>query len=102
MPPAHFIFIPISLDLPSSAKDTPTPSTRAGLLRIQPIMELEELPPNKPNFGLILVLFCVAIVCIFAFVLLIMHTQGHDQIKHHVATPATSSALHAVSKTLAA
>jgi predicted RND superfamily exporter protein len=39
-------------------------------------MDLEQVRPNKPNFALIGVLSCVAIVVIFLAVLLVLHIES--------------------------
>lgn len=39
-------------------------------------MELEQQPPEKPNFLLILILFAVAILIIFVIAIFVLHIGG--------------------------
>jgi len=53
-------------------------------------MELEQLPPNKPNFLLILILFGVAILAIFILAYLFVDFDGkHLTFRHHPAHPTS-------------
>ncbi len=49
-------------------------------------MEIEQLPPHKPNFLLILILFVVAILVIFVVAYFFVDFDGkHLTFRHHTA-----------------
>ena len=53
-------------------------------------MELEQLPPNKPNFLLILILFGVSILVIFVVAYFFVDFDGkHLTFRHHSAHPTS-------------
>jgi hypothetical protein len=53
-------------------------------------MEIEQLPPNKPNFLLILILFGVAILVIFVVAYFFVDFDGkHLTFRHHSAHPTS-------------
>jgi hypothetical protein len=51
-------------------------------------MRLEQLPPNKPNFGLIVALFCATLLVLFVFAYFFVRIEGnHLVFKHHSGEP---------------
>jgi hypothetical protein len=51
-------------------------------------MQVEQLPPNKPNFLLILILFCVSILVIFLLAWLFLHfNSNHLGLRHKTSSP---------------
>jgi len=53
-------------------------------------MEIEQLPPNGPNFLLIVGLFCVTILVIFALALFFVDFDGgHIHMRHHTSHPTS-------------
>jgi ABC-type uncharacterized transport system permease subunit len=51
-------------------------------------MQVEQLPPNKPNFLLILILFCVSILVVFLVAWLFLRTNsGHLGLRHTTKEP---------------
>ena len=53
-------------------------------------MDIEQLPPNKPNFLLILILFGVAILVIFVVAYFFVDFDGkHLTFRHHSAHPTS-------------
>jgi hypothetical protein len=65
-------------------------------------MELEQTRPNKPNFLLILVLFCVTILIIFVLAYFFVDFEGgHLTFRHHRAHPTSQLILPAPSTTAA-
>jgi hypothetical protein len=58
--------------------------------RISLPMEIEQLPPHKPNFLLILILFGVAILVIFVVAYFFVDFDGkHLTFRHHSAHPTS-------------
>ena len=45
-------------------------------------MEIEQLPPNRPNFLLICVLFIVTIFIVFGIVVAVLHMEGKSIVPH--------------------
>jgi hypothetical protein len=61
---------------------------------IEPSMEIEQTLPKKPNFLLILGLFCVTILVIFALALTFLKVDGgHITLRHHAQHPTSQLAL---------
>jgi hypothetical protein len=57
-------------------------------------MEIEQTKPNKPNFGLIVVLFCATILVMFVLALLFLTFDGsHLRFRHHTEHPTSQLAL---------
>ena len=57
-------------------------------------MEIEQVKPNKPNFGLIVGLFCGTILVMFALALLFLSFDGsHIRFRHHSEHPTSQLAL---------
>jgi hypothetical protein len=53
-------------------------------------MELEQTLPKKPNFLLILGLFCATILVVFALALIFLDVEGgHLTFRHHTAHPTS-------------
>jgi len=53
-------------------------------------MEIEQILPKKPNFLLILGLFCVTILVIFALALTFLDVEkGHLSLRHHDQHPTS-------------
>lgn len=53
-------------------------------------MDIEQVRPNKPNFLLILGLFCGVILVLFVLALLFLHVDaGHIAFRHHSAHPTS-------------
>jgi hypothetical protein len=51
-------------------------------------MDIEQLPPNKPNFAMVLAVFCVTILVVFLVALLFVRVDGgHLTFRHHRAHP---------------
>jgi hypothetical protein len=51
-------------------------------------MDIEQLPPNKPNFGLIVALFCATLLILFVFAYFFVRIEGnHLVFKHHNSEP---------------
>ncbi len=47
-------------------------------------MEIEQIKPNKPNFGLIVGLFCATILVMFVLALIFLTFDGsHISFRHH-------------------
>jgi NADH:ubiquinone oxidoreductase subunit 6 (subunit J) len=66
-------------------------------------MNIEQLPPNKPNFLLILYVFCGALVVIFVFALIFLHWDGkHLTFRHTHTQPTSYLSAPALSRTIAA
>jgi hypothetical protein len=55
-------------------------------------MEIEQKPPNQPNFKLIGILSLVVMLVLFVVVVFVLRVDGRHLIPHHVAAK-TSSAL---------
>ncbi len=59
-------------------------------------MQVEQLPPNKPNFLLILILFCVSILVVFLLAWLFVHfNSGHLGLRHSTKEPHSQLSLPA-------
>lgn len=54
------------------------PATRA---RIQTLMAIEQVSPNKPSFGTVVALFAVAILVIFITAAIIVTWRAHSKEK---------------------
>jgi hypothetical protein len=53
-------------------------------------MEIEQTKPNKPNFGLIVGLFCATILVMFVLALLFLTFDGsHLRFRHHTQHPTS-------------
>jgi hypothetical protein len=51
-------------------------------------MNIEQVAPNKPNFGLILALFCATILVVFALALFFLKFEGgHLTFRHRSREP---------------
>jgi hypothetical protein len=58
-------------------------------------MDIEQTRPNKPNFLLILALFCITILVIFVIAWLFVDTEGgHLSFRHHTAHPTSQLVLN--------
>jgi hypothetical protein len=49
-------------------------------------MNIEQEPPNKPNFLLVLILFGVAILVIFIGAIIVLHSDHHLVPRAHSTT----------------
>jgi hypothetical protein len=59
-------------------------------------MEIEQTLPKKPNFLLILALFCVTILIVFVLALLFLDVEGgHIHLRHRDRHPTSQLALPA-------
>jgi RsiW-degrading membrane proteinase PrsW (M82 family) len=59
-------------------------------------MEVEQVRPNKPNFFLVVILFCATLVIIFVLALFFVHFDGkHLTFRHHSAHPTSRLVLPA-------
>jgi hypothetical protein len=57
-------------------------------------MQVEQLPPNKPNFLLILILFCASLLVIFVIAWFFLDfNSGHLGLRHHTHHPTSQLAL---------
>jgi hypothetical protein len=57
-------------------------------------MEIEQTLPKKPNFLLILGLFCVTILVVFALALTFLDVEkGHLSFRHHDRHPTSRMVL---------
>ena len=53
-------------------------------------MEIEQIKPNKPNFLLIVGLFCATILVMFVLALLFLTFDGsHLRFRHHTQHPTS-------------
>lgn len=53
-------------------------------------MEIEQIDPKKPNFTLILILFCVSLLVIILLAYLFVDFDGkHLTFRHHRAHPTS-------------
>ena len=65
-------------------------------------MDIEQLPPKKPNFSLILILFCASLLVLFLLACLFLRFDGkHLRLRHHDANPTSQLILPPRSTTLA-
>lgn len=53
------------------------------------IMQIEQLPPNKPNFGKVVLLSGIALLIVFVAALIILRLSG-KHLSPNVGTKATS------------
>ena len=58
--------------------------------RIEAVMELEELPPNKPKFGLIVALSAVIMLIFFVVAYCTLDWDGKRFVPHHHSAHPTS------------
>ncbi|MGA7159079.1 MAG: hypothetical protein WBY53_19695 [Acidobacteriaceae bacterium] len=59
-------------------------------------MEIEQRPPEQPNFLMIVILFCVTIVVIFVLAILFIHVhRKHLGFPDHHAHPTSQLVLPA-------
>jgi hypothetical protein len=57
-------------------------------------MEIEQRPPNQPNFLLVVILFGVALIVIFILAILFVSFDGkHLTFRHHRAHPTSQLVL---------
>ncbi len=57
-------------------------------------MDIEQLPPNQPNFLLVVILFGAALVVIFLLAIFFVHFDGkHLTFRHHHANPTSQLVL---------
>ncbi|MFC6644992.1 hypothetical protein ACFQBQ_05170 [Granulicella cerasi] len=54
-------------------------------------MDIEQLPPNRPNFQRVLLLSAAALLLIFGVALYLLRTSGTELTPHHVATPSDAT-----------
>lgn len=53
-------------------------------------MEIEQTLPKKPNFLLILALFCITILIVFVLALTFLDVEGgHIRLRHHDRHPTS-------------
>jgi hypothetical protein len=53
-------------------------------------MEIEQTLPKKPNFLLVLGLFCATILVVFALALIFLEVDGgHISLRHHTSHPTS-------------
>jgi hypothetical protein len=65
-------------------------------------MDIEQLPPTKPNFLLILILFCASLLVLFLLAFLFLRFDGgHIHLRHHDKHPTSQLILPASPTTLA-
>jgi hypothetical protein len=51
-------------------------------------MQIEQIKPNKPNFGLILALFCSSILILLVLAVIFVKADGkHLLFRHHFSQP---------------
>ncbi len=63
-------------------------------------MEIEQRPPNQPNFLLIVILFGVALIALFILAILFIGFDGkHLTFRHHQAHPISRLILRLPSPT---
>lgn len=63
-------------------------------------MEIEQLPPEKPKFLLILILACAAILVLFVIAWsFVRFDGGHLGFRHHTAHPTSQLVLPAPART---
>ena len=53
-------------------------------------MEIEQLPPNEPKFGLIVALFAAVILVVFVIAYFMLDWDGKRLVPHHFAKHPTS------------
>jgi hypothetical protein len=57
-------------------------------------MEIEQTLPKKPNFLLVLGLFCATILVVFALALIFLEVDGgHISLRHHTSHPTSQLVL---------
>jgi len=57
---------------------------------IERCMEIEQTLPKKPNFLLVLGLFCATILVVFALALIFLEVDGgHISLRHHTSHPTS-------------
>jgi hypothetical protein len=60
-------------------------------------MEIEQVAPKRPNFALILILFCVTLLVILALAYLFLHSdRSHLDLRHHSAHPTSRLVVPAI------
>ena len=65
-------------------------------------MEIEQIKPNKPNFLLIVILFCVTILVVFVLAYFFVDFEGgHLNFRHHTQHPTSQLALPAAPNRIA-
>jgi hypothetical protein len=63
-------------------------------------MEIEQLPPEKPNFLLILILACATILVLFIVAYIFVRSDsGHLGFRHHRAHPTSQLVMPAPAHT---
>jgi flagellar basal body-associated protein FliL len=73
---------------------------RAG--GIEACMEIEQIKPKKPNFLLIVILFCVTILVVFVLAYFFVDYEGgHLRFRHHTQHPTSQLVLPAASDRVA-
>jgi hypothetical protein len=65
-------------------------------------MEIEQVKPNKPNFLLIVGIFCASLIVIFILVLIFLNAnRRHLGFRHHTANPNATLTLPGIPPTVA-
>jgi RsiW-degrading membrane proteinase PrsW (M82 family) len=53
-------------------------------------MDIEQISPKQPNFGLVVGLFCATLLIVFVLALFFVHFDGkHLTFRHHSAHPTS-------------
>jgi len=65
-------------------------------------MDLEQLPPNKPNFGLVVVLALATLLFIFVAAYFTLDWDGKRLVPHHRGSHPTSELVLPVGRSIAA
>jgi hypothetical protein len=69
---------------------------KTGILPFMSLDDIEQKPPNGPNFGLVVILFCVTLIVVFILALLFVRFDGHHMhFLRHAAQPNASLILPA-------
>ncbi len=55
--------------------------------------DIEQKSPNQPNFGLVVALFCAALLVFFAVTVFFLHGRRNHLHFHHRANPNAQLAL---------